>query len=142
MGLRNPWRFSFDRISGDLYAGDVGWGEWEEVNIIESGKDYGWPTMEGPECTYPPCDQTGLEKPYHAYSHDVGIAVIGGNVYRGGAIPELYGIYLFADHRTFTLWALESHPSGIPARSDLPTTPLAYSSWFQIPAPHHQVSFR
>jgi len=119
LGLRNPWRFSFDRATGDLYVGDVGWSDWEEINIIESGKNYGWPIKEGPVCTYLPCDGTGLEEPYHTYNHDVGRAAIGGYVYRGAALPDLDGLYLFGDTRGYTLWALEPHPSGIPARNDL-----------------------
>jgi hypothetical protein len=102
-GLRNPWRFSFDPVTGDLYVGDVGQSEREEVSVQPGssggGENYGWPTMEGSRCFSPPagCTTTGLVRPAHDYGHDEGCAVTGGYVYRGGAIPEIRGRYLFAD---------------------------------------------
>jgi glucose/arabinose dehydrogenase len=102
-GLRNPWRFSFDRETGDLYIGDVGQSDWEEVNFqaagTDGGQNYGWPMMEARHCFRPleGCDQAGLTLPIAEYSHDEGCAVIGGFVYRGSYSPDLYGRYLFAD---------------------------------------------
>ena len=91
-GLRNPWRFSFDRVTGDLWAGDVGQDKWEEIDRIVSGGNYGWSTMEGFECYgTPSCDQTALIPPRAAYGHDVGCSITGGYVYRGPAMPELQG---------------------------------------------------
>lgn len=103
-GLRNPWRFSFDPATGDLYMGDVGQNEWEEISVqpgaSPGGENYGWSVMEGTHCFDPPkgCNTTGLVRPVHEYGHDEGCSVTGGYVYRGAAIPELRGRYLFADY--------------------------------------------
>lgn len=99
-GLRNPWRFSFD--GPYIYIGDVGHVSAEEVNIADAslaGINYGWDTMEGTACYEPPvgCDMGPLFIPQVAYSHEVGVAVIGGYVYRGAAIPEMVGRYFYAD---------------------------------------------
>jgi glucose/arabinose dehydrogenase len=103
-GLRNPWRFSFDRATGDLYIGDVGEGRYEEVNYATSsegagrGVNYGWSRMEGPRCLgRSDCDQTGLTLPVLEYDHTSGCSIIGGYVYRGAAIPGLQGTYFYAD---------------------------------------------
>lgn len=98
-GLRNPWRFSFDRTTGTLFCADVGQNKWEEIDIIEKGKNYGWRLMEGGHCYDPAthCAQDGLEFPISEYSHEVGISVTGGYVYRGRSIPALHGKYVFAD---------------------------------------------
>ena len=107
-GLRNPWRFSFD--GPYIYIADVGRRTFEEVNIApasEGGINYGWDHMEGTACNEPPegCDTTGLFMPQIAYPRDVGLAVIGGYVYRGIAIPEMVGRYFYADFfRTPTTW--------------------------------------
>ncbi|MFX1410122.1 MAG: PQQ-dependent sugar dehydrogenase, partial [Promethearchaeota archaeon] len=84
-GLRNPWRFSFDTITGWLWAADNGQQSWEEIDLIEKGKNYGWNIMEGKHSYKPPlfCDSTGLELPIYEYSHDRGHSIIGGFVYRG-----------------------------------------------------------
>jgi glucose/arabinose dehydrogenase len=104
-GLRNPWRYAFDLVTGALYLTDVGEGEWEEVNVqpgsSPGGEDYGWDIMEGPECFTTPCDQTGLALPAFAYDHDGsepnGCSITGGFVYRGQALPSLAGRYLYSD---------------------------------------------
>jgi glucose/arabinose dehydrogenase len=98
-GLRNPWRFSFDRATGKLYCGDVGQHKWEEINVIEKGKNYGWRIMEGNHCYDPEsgCRQNGLELPVGEYAHDRGISVTGGYVYRGKKVPALSGKYIFGD---------------------------------------------
>jgi glucose/arabinose dehydrogenase len=104
-GLRNPWRMAFDPCTGELYIGDVGALEREEIDIEQPGMghhNYGWPILEGTQC-YPtgtPCDPTGLTPPAHELSHgppDNFHVMIGGVVYRGSAIPALRGMYLFAD---------------------------------------------
>ena len=103
-GLRNPWRFSFDRATGDLYIGDVGQQRFEEVDYSPAaagagrGLNYGWNRMEGEHC-YPsaPCDRTGLTLPVLEYAHASGCSVTGGYTYRGRAIPALQGQYLYAD---------------------------------------------
>ncbi|HLG33886.1 MAG TPA: PQQ-dependent sugar dehydrogenase [Bacteroidia bacterium] len=98
-GLRNPWRFSFDRVSGKLFCADVGQDAWEEINLIEKGKNYGWRIMEGKHCYNPNtnCNTSGLTLPIDEYNHDTGISVCGGSVYRGKMYPSLHGIYFFAD---------------------------------------------
>jgi glucose/arabinose dehydrogenase len=104
-GLRNPWRFSFDRATGDLYIADVGQNQVEEVDIAPAaegsgrGVNYGWDIMEGSQClSGPGCDQTGLALPVFEYSHDQGCSITGGYVYRGSAIPAIQGLYFYADH--------------------------------------------
>ncbi|UCF21651.1 MAG: PQQ-dependent sugar dehydrogenase [Gemmatimonadota bacterium] len=101
-GLRNPWRFSFDREAGVLYVADVGQNRWEEVNAVPAdspGVNYGWNIMEARHCFQPAdgCDQSGLVLPVVEYDHDNGCSVTGGYVYRGSAIPELRGHYLYSD---------------------------------------------
>jgi glucose/arabinose dehydrogenase len=103
-GLRNPWRFSFDRATGDLYIADVGETQYEEVDVAPTstgggrGTNFGWNIMEGVHClTGVACDQTGLTLPAFEYGHDQGCSIIGGYVYRGGAIPDLHGLYFYAD---------------------------------------------
>jgi glucose/arabinose dehydrogenase len=98
-GLRNPWRFSFDRTSGTLYCGDVGQDKWEEVDVIEKGKNYGWRITEGDHCYSPSsgCNTSGLTFPIDEYGHETGISICGGYVYRGTKFPSLDGIYFFGD---------------------------------------------
>jgi glucose/arabinose dehydrogenase len=97
-GLRNPWRFSFDRKTGQLFCGDVGQNEYEEVDIIEKGKNYGWRIMEGKHCYTPPdCKTAGLTLPIDEYDHSVGKSIIGGFVYRGNSTPDMQGKYIFGD---------------------------------------------
>jgi glucose/arabinose dehydrogenase len=114
-GLRNPWRFSFDRVTGQLWAGDVGQGSREEVDLIEKGKNYGWRIMEGFSCYSPStgCDQTGLTLPLIDYSHSVGISVTGGYVYRGLRRPGLIGAYIYGDYGSRRIWALRMNGSQI-----------------------------
>lgn len=100
-GLRNPWRFSFDKLTGELLAGDVGQGEWEEINRIERGGNYGWGDMEGDGCYSgrPGCSTANKIKPVHSISHATGVcSVIGGYIYRGSAFPSVYGKYFFTDY--------------------------------------------
>ena len=100
-GLRNPWRFSFDRTAGLLYVADVGQNAWEEVNAVsatQAGINYGWRLMEGAHCFSPSnCSQNGLQLPVHEYSHNDGCSVTGGYVYRGTAIPGVVGHYFYSD---------------------------------------------
>ncbi|MXW63350.1 MAG: T9SS type A sorting domain-containing protein [Bacteroidetes bacterium SB0668_bin_1] len=107
-GLRNPWRISFDPSTGRLWAADVGQNLYEEVNIIEKGANYGWDIMEGLHCYEPAtgCDRTGLTLPVWEYSHDLGISITGGFVYRGTLVSSLEGRYVFADYGTGRIWAL------------------------------------
>ncbi len=107
LGFRNPWRWSFDRATGDLWAGDVGQGAWEEIDLVTAGGNYGWPPKEGKHCfAEVPCDRPGLVDPVAEYSHREGCAVIAGFVYRGAAIPGLEGSFIYADHCSGKVWAL------------------------------------
>ncbi|MDR6548836.1 PQQ-dependent sugar dehydrogenase [Paenibacillus qinlingensis] len=107
-GLRNPWRFSFDSVTGKLWAADVGQNRFEEINIVEKGKNYGWRIQEGFECYEPKtgCNKTGLEQPLFTYGRDQGVSVTGGYVYRGIKVPELKGWYVYADYGTGNIWAM------------------------------------
>ncbi len=113
-GFRNPWRFSFDRTTGRLFAGDVGQNNLEEIDLVVRGGNYGWNTMEGSACFSPSsgCSRTGLRLPIAEYTHDEGIAVIGGYVYRGRQFPALYGKYFFGDFGSAKVWSLSETPSG------------------------------
>jgi glucose/arabinose dehydrogenase len=103
-GLRNPWRFSFDRANGDLYIADVGQNDREEIDVAPAadgggkGVNYGWSIMEGTRCRGGgQCDQTGLTLPTFEYGHREGCSVIGGYTYRGSALPALQGLYFYGD---------------------------------------------
>jgi len=116
LGLRNPWRYSFDRETGALWVGDVGQDEWEEVDIVELGGNYGWNVKEGSSC-YPrgnDCPGPYLD-PVVEYSHREGDSITGGVVYRGAAIPELAGTYLYADAYQGKLWGLFFDEAGVAA---------------------------
>lgn len=109
-GLRNPWRMAFDPSTGALWLADVGEVQLEEIDIVEGGKNYGWPRLEGDRC-FPPdsgCDPAGTVLPVASYGRDDGCAIIGGGVYRGSAIPSLRGAYVYGDFCTGTVWALAS----------------------------------
>ncbi|HUR91054.1 MAG TPA: PQQ-dependent sugar dehydrogenase [Gemmatimonadaceae bacterium] len=102
-GLRNPWRFSFDRGSSTIYIGDVGQNSREEIDAVAltpSGRNFGWRIMEGAQCRgLLPCDQSGLTLPVHDYAtSDGNCAVTGGFVYRGAGIPQITGVYFFSDY--------------------------------------------
>jgi len=112
-GLRNPWRFSVDRATGDVFIGDVGQGEWEEISVLskgQGGSDFGWNVMEGPACyESDDCDRTGLTLPVAWYDHsEGGCTVIGGYVYRGTAYPKLGGAYILGDYCSGQIWMLSA----------------------------------
>jgi glucose/arabinose dehydrogenase len=102
-GLRNPWRFSFDRQTGDLYIGDVGETSFEEIDVATApsgggkGLNFGWSIMEGTHCTSGSCNQAGLTLPVLDYDHSNACSVTGGYVYRGAAMPSLAGTYFYGD---------------------------------------------
>lgn len=110
IGLRNPWRYAFDRATGDLWIADVGQNRYEEVNLIPAdaqgqGYNFGWPIMEGSQCFGTnTCDQGGLTLPVIDYDHTLGCSVTGGQVYRGAAFPALTGVYFYADYCSGRLW--------------------------------------
>ena len=110
-GLRNPWRFSFDRATGDAFIADVGQNLWEEVNFQPAGsaggENYGWNVMEATHCfLQETCDRDGLVLPIFEYSHSQGCSITGGYVYRGQSYPEMGGNYFVADYCLGTIWRL------------------------------------
>ncbi|NOZ53533.1 MAG: PQQ-dependent sugar dehydrogenase [Gammaproteobacteria bacterium] len=106
-GLRNPWRWSFDRETQVLWLADVGQNNWEEVNIIKKGGNYGWNIREGTHCYRSrDCDDKTLQNPIVEYSHKQGCSITGGFVYRGKAIPTLQGVYLYGDYCSGTVWGI------------------------------------
>ena len=108
-GLRNPWRYSFDRATGDLWCGDVGQNAREEIDLIVKGGTYGWRIMEGMICTPKvgdPCDRQGLLLPVVDYPRPEGVSVTGGYVYRGTKFPTLKGLYFYSDFASGHLWGL------------------------------------
>jgi glucose/arabinose dehydrogenase len=113
-GLRNPWRFSFDSATGDIWIGDVGQNAIEEIDVGRAGSqrglNYGWDIMEGSSCFEPEqgCDSTGLTLPVAEYSHNEGCSVTGGYVYRGQRFPDLEGIYFYGDYCSGSIWALSA----------------------------------
>ncbi|MCA9519195.1 MAG: PQQ-dependent sugar dehydrogenase, partial [Myxococcales bacterium] len=123
-GLRNPWRFSFDRVTGDLWVGDVGQSAWEEIDLVTRGRNYGWRRMEGFHCYNPSegCDTSPpLARPVLEYGRAVGYSVTGGFVYRGAEMPSWYGAYLFADYGFGTVFAFRAGEA--PSANPVATAP-------------------
>lgn len=116
LGLRNPWRFSWDRLTGDFWVADVGQNRAEEVNFRPAasagGENYGWNLMEGLQCFQPGCNPAGLILPVFEYGRAAGCSVTGGFVYRGGAVPALRGQYLYGDFCTARIWGLRPEGGG------------------------------
>lgn len=113
LGMRNPWRFSFDRQTHDLYIGDVGQNVYEEVDFQPAsstgGENYGWNVMEGNHCyNASTCDATGMLPPVTEYNHDLGCSITGGYVYRGSTYPALQGLYIYADYCSGKVWGLQN----------------------------------
>ena len=128
-GLRNTWKFSFDSVSGWLWAADVGQGSWEEVDIIQNGKNYGWRCYEGNH----PYDLSGCngtyEFPIWEYSHSLGFSITGGYVYRGQNVPELYGKYICGDYVTARVWALDYDGINPATSNQITTAPASITSF-------------
>jgi uncharacterized repeat protein (TIGR03806 family) len=129
-GLRNPWRWSFDAPTGDLWLADVGQGNWEEIDLILPGRNYGWDCREGAHdfessgCAGP------FEEPVAEYNHANGnVSITGGFVYRGSAIAGLQGRYVFADFASGRIWALEDDGSGGYSNEELVSTGVGISSF-------------
>jgi uncharacterized repeat protein (TIGR03806 family) len=111
-GLRNPWRWSFDRQTGDLWLADVGQNQFEEINKIRNGGNYGWRCKEAnSNFNLLDCDDN-LVTPIASYSHELGNSVTGGFVYRGNLIPQLRGKYVFADYGSGRVWSIQSDQQG------------------------------
>jgi len=123
-GLRNPWRYSFDSQTGDLYIGDVGQNQIEEIDVEPAGvggRNYGWKLLEGNTClgssagcaiAPPPCGSAVYTAPIQTYNHGAGCSVTGGAVYRGCALPSLDGLYFYADYCTASIWSLKWNGAG------------------------------
>ena len=135
LGLRNPWRYSFDRLTGDLWIADVGQYVYEEVNFQPAahagGWNYGWPIMEGNHC-YPAdlaCDRAGLTLPLVEYDHTQGCSVTGGFVYRGQEFPGFQGVYVFGDFCTGRIWGVAQRSGSEPQVVELAQVDLLLSSF-------------
>ncbi|MEX2188994.1 MAG: PQQ-dependent sugar dehydrogenase [Pirellulales bacterium] len=132
-GVRNIWRMAFDRKTGTLWAGDVGQDLWEEINIIRRGGNYGWSIREGTH----PFGKDGVGKrddlidPIWEYHHNVGKSITGGHVYRGKKLPELDGMYLYADYVTGLMWALsyDAQSKTVTANRPIHAQPLPVMSF-------------
>jgi glucose/arabinose dehydrogenase len=135
IGLRNPWRWSFDRQTGDLWIADVGQNMIEEINVVPNatatgGLNFGWPIMEGKSCfQVENCDQSGLVLPVTDYRHAGNCSVTGGYVYRGQAHPAWNGVYFYGDYCSGRLWALAPDGSGGWTTVELAQNPVALSSF-------------
>jgi glucose/arabinose dehydrogenase len=128
-GLRNPWRLSFDAETGKLWTGDVGQNGYEEIDIIESGGNYGWKLMEGKHCYVSNCEQTGLKPPVWEYPRNQGVSVTGGFVYRGSLLPSLDGEYVYADFGSQKVWALDATDINSPVNRELVTANFPIASF-------------
>lgn len=133
MGLRNPWRFSFDRVTGDLYIADVGQNRYEEVNFepatSKGGRNYGWKIMEGSHCFgAKKCEHTNFTLPVLEYAHDLGCSVTGGLVYRGSKLPALRGTYIYGDFCSGRIWGA-SKGNGFSAPVVLLDTDISISTF-------------
>lgn len=116
-GLRNPWRFSFDALTGDLYIGDVGQGAWEEVNFLAAGSlggvNFGWDYREGAHAFEGQAPENlDFTDPAAEYSHELGCSITGGEVYRGMNLAEWQGVYLYGDYCNGNVWGLLRSPAG------------------------------
>jgi glucose/arabinose dehydrogenase len=139
LGLRNPWRWSFDRSTGDLWIGDVGQNQWEEVDHAVRtssgagrGVNWGWRVLEGTHCYSPStgCSTAGKKMPLLEYDHANGrCAVTGGYVYRGTAIPALRGGYVFGDYCSGEIWVVAANASAPATKVLLLDTDMALSSF-------------
>ena len=131
-GLRNPWRFSFDRVTNMLWAADVGQDSLEEVDIIEKGANYGWNIMEGSLCYPLPtsnCNKEGLKLPVAKYTHADGCSITGGYVYRGSKLRSLYGAYIYGDFCSGKIWGLRYDGSKVVEHMELIDSNMQISSF-------------
>jgi glucose/arabinose dehydrogenase len=136
LGLRNPWRFSFDRATGDLWIADVGQGDWEEIDFQPAtsigGENYGWRRMEGTHCYSPStgCDTRNLVLPVIEYNHSGGAcSVTGGYVYRGASSPRLQGMYLYGDYCNGKIWSATRNGPAAPVIRQLLDTAFLISTF-------------
>jgi glucose/arabinose dehydrogenase len=134
-GLRNPWRFTFDRLTGDLFIADVGQNAWEEVDFESAGggggRNYGWRVMEGRHCHNPSsgCNTTSLSLPILEYSHEVGCSISGGFRYRGSGMAAFAGTYFFADLCSGSIWGARPGISGTWSATQLLDTSMTVTTF-------------
>jgi hypothetical protein len=139
VGLRNPWRYSFDRATGDLWVADVGQNQWEEINVTAAGTpgglNYGWPIMEASHCFQSDaCAADGLVLPVQEYAHEGHCSVTGGYVYRGAAQPQRQGVYFYGDYCSGVIWALapDSRGGWVNAELARPASPFLPSAKMRL----------
>lgn len=132
-GLRNVWRMSFDRQTGNLWAGDVGQNKWEEIDLITKGGNFGWNIREGAHPYEPVETESVLIEPVIEYGRNQGASVTGGYVYRGSIFSELQGIYVYADFVTGTIWGLRYQSGRVTESSTLLEQPNNISSFGETP---------
>ena len=138
-GLRNPWRFSVDANQNRVFIGDVGQGDFEEIDAISLGAgsaNLGWNTMEGTACYDPPsgCSRSGLTLPIHDYGHDVGGAVTGGYVYRGSDLTGRDGLYFFGDFVSGRVWTLRYSNGSVSNLTERPNLGVSSLASFGVDA--------
>jgi putative heme-binding domain-containing protein len=125
-GFRNPWRMSFDRVTGDLWVGDVGWELWELVHRVERGGNYGWSVVEGPQPVRPDSRRgpTPIQPPVVAHPHSEAASITGGHVYRGRRLDDLAGLYVYGDYQSGKVWGLRWEEGRVAWRGELADTGL------------------
>ncbi len=125
-GFRNPWKMSFDRATGDLWVGDVGWELWELIDKVERGGNYGWSAVEGPQPVNVEARRgpTPILPTTKAHPHSEAASITGGYVYRGTSLPGLSGAYIYGDYQTGIIWALRAQGRAVTWHSELARTPL------------------
>lgn len=133
-GFRNMWKFCFDNLTGKIWLADVGQVRWEEINIVESGKNYGWRRKEALECYNPSsgCDTAGFdpEPPLFYYGHGSGnTSITGGYIYRGSKLPGLYGKYIYSDYTSGRIWVLTWDGINPPSNAELFDAPFNIVSY-------------
>ena len=136
-GMRNPWRMSFDKSTGKLWAADVGQNKWEEIDIIEKGKNYGWNIREGKHSFGQPQSKEGTTNPIFEYGRKQGGSITGGYVYRGKKIPKIHGQYIFSDYLSGRVWRLVESPkedAKYKSIKILTRPPISISSFGETPS--------
>jgi glucose/arabinose dehydrogenase len=128
-GLRNPWKWTFDALTGDLWVGDVGQDNIEEVDVLVKGGNYGWKIMEGNRNTGAGTKDSSMIAPLFTYDHGTGNCVIGGVLFRSNPASKYYGSYLISDNGTSLFWALKRNSTGAATATSLVNTPVGFSSF-------------
>ena len=131
IGFREPWRFSFDRLTGDLWVGDVGQAKYEEVLLVNGGENHGWNVREGYSAFSDEFKREGetFTDPLFAYEHGLGFSVTGGHVYRGDPSSSFYGVYIFGDYNTRRIWGLKQKNGKLLDVKELATAPTDIASF-------------